>query len=751
MRHLIVMRGAPGAGKSTFIDRQGLRAYVVSPDDFRIRLGGVVMAPDGTLAVSHANERRVWAEVEEVLDFKMNQGQLVILDATFQRSRDFAMPRKLANAHRYQISCVDFANVPKAVALKQNHMREEWKTVPDAVIETAYERLHKNPVPKDVHAIDAGALEDGALLERLEPECRDLSGYRSVMHVGDLQGCFAPVEALFSEGFRDDTYYIFIGDLLDRGIQNGEVIKFAVDEILPRDNVALIWGNHEYHIHRFARDLEPVSKDFRFNTLPQLEAAKFTRAQANALLDKAEDAFTYEFHGKKVLVTHAGLSKVPERLVTLPSLQFWKGTGNYNDPVDATFSAAMAGTGWLQVHGHRNSRELPVEAAPGSYNLEGQVEFGGHLRVMTLTADAGQVEAATREIKNEVYNKSAPRHGVEAAETDEQKGIGSISEATLAALERHPLVKEKRFASHPHIRSMNFTRKAFFDGRWDQVNIMARGLFVADDRRIVARSYPKFFNLEERAETQFRNLRNRLQFPLKLWVKENGFLGILGWDHVSAELLFASKSTPESEFAMWFREIFESEAGDTGLRRAVDIVGKRNLSLVFEVNDPVRDPHMITYERPHVVLLDAIRREEKFSHVSHEELKQIGSAIGGIAVKQSGPTLKSWEEFEGWFKAVETAGREYRWRGQHVEGFVAEDVSGFQFKIKLDFYSFWKWMRGHRDKIRRAREKQRPLPMPPDDPLAEKFHNWLIFQPDEALEQDIIQLRAAFERDAANT
>ena len=746
MRHLIVMRGAPGSGKSTFIDEQQLKPFAISPDEFRLRLGGIAMSPGGEMTVNHAHEKRVWSEIEEVLDFKMGQGQLVVVDATFQRPRDFTLPVKLAEQHRYQLHCVDFSGVPKDIALERNRAREAWKVVPEKVIETAYERLSRHPMPKTAARIDPEALNGELLLDRLEPPMRDLSSYREVMHIGDLQGCYAPVQELLADGFRDDTYYIFIGDLLDRGIQNGEVIRFAVDEILPRDNVAFIWGNHEYHIHRFAKNLDPISREFKFNTLPQIEAVKFTRSEANALLNKAEDAFAYTFHGQKMLVTHAGLSRVPNRLVELPSLQYWKGTGTYDDPVDQTFAELMAGTGWMQVHGHRNSKELPVEAAPGSFNLEAQIEFGGHLRVMSLVAADTGVAIETREIKNDVFRTKTKNLRGDAIRPGEEDERGKVSETLMANLENHPLVQTKQFDSHPHIRSLNFTRKAFIDGRWDDVNIMARGLFVADDRRIVARSYPKFFNLEERPETQMRNLRNRLEFPLKMWVKENGFLGILGWDHVERELFFASKSTPQSEFADWFREIFIGDAGERGTARAGDIVAKRNLSLVFEVNDPVRDPHMIAYEAPHVVLLDAIRREETFKRVPHAELKQISSAIG-VRVKQPGPTFTTWKDFAGWCKAIEAQGKYYQWRGEHVEGFVAEDLGGFQFKIKLDFYSFWKWMRGHRDKIRRAREKERPLPAPPDDPDAADFHEWLIVQPDEALERDIIQLRSEFERE----
>jgi predicted kinase len=746
MRHLILMRGAPGAGKSTFIERQGLKPYTISPDEFRLRLGGIVMAPEGNWTLSHAHEKRVWQEIDDVLEFKMSQGQLVVLDATHQRVREFTLPTKKADRHRYQLHCVDFSDVPKEVALERNRQRDPAKVVPEHVIETAYERFASHPVPSGINCIPSAALAGQLLVDLLEPPMRDLSSYAQVMHIGDLQGCYAPLAELLSEGFRDDTYYIFIGDLLDRGIQNGEVIRFAIDEILPRDNAALIWGNHEYHIHRFAKAMEPVSREFKFNTLPQIEAAGLTRKQANALLDKAEDAFTYTFHDRKVLVTHAGLSRVPERLVTVAAQQFWKGTGTYDDPVDATFAELMQGSGWAQVHGHRNSHELGVEAAPGSFNLEAQIEFGGHLRVMSLIADGdGRTRVENQEIKNNVYRKNATA-GLDRIKPEDQGEKGRLSEDLLAQLEAHPLVRSKSFVTHPHVRSLNFTRDAFFKGNWDEVNIMARGLFVADDRRVVARSYPKFFNLEERVETRMRNLRNSLEFPLKLWVKENGYLGVLGWDHIGEDLFFASKSTPESDFAGWFKEIFEAEAGTRGLARARDIVNKRNYSLVFEVNDPVRDPHMIVYEKAHVVLLDAIERTQTFARAPYAELGQIAAMLG-VRVKQPGPTLRTWAEFEGWHNAVGREGRYYQWRGEHIEGFVAEDLAGFQFKIKLDYYSFWKWMRSHRDRVRRAREKGQPLPAAPDDHDAIRFHEWLIVQPDETLTRDIIQLREAYEGD----
>ncbi|MCF6200508.1 MAG: metallophosphoesterase, partial [Hyphomicrobiaceae bacterium] len=628
MRHLILMRGAPGVGKSTFIRAQGLEGYTVCPDEFRLRLGGIVSRSDGSMTISHSFEKRVWREVEEVLEFKMIQGQLIVFDATFQQARDFNLPIKLAERYGYKLHCIDFTNVPIEVALKRNQQRAAWKVVPEHVIHTAYERYESHALPKKIAPIIPDELGEQGLLDQLEPAPLDLSNYKRIVHIGDLQGCFAPLQELLKEGFDEETFYIFIGDLLDRGIQNGEVIRFAVDECLPRKNVAMIYGNHEIHIHRFAKNIQATSNDFRFNTLPQLKAAGFHRKEANTLIAKMVDALKYSFHGQQVLVTHAGLARIPERLAPLPSLHYWKGLGGYDFAVDEAFSSQDHNEGWLQVHGHRNKARLPVEAAPNSFNLEGEVEFGGHLRVMVLEHSEGKVGTSTREIKNDVYRRKQSDRSDEELLADGQSGEGMISAARLKRLDEHPLVKEKRFKSHPHIRSLNFTREAFFDGAWDEVNIMARGLFVADDRRIVARSYPKFFNMGERPETSMEALEKRLQFPIKCWVKENGFLGILGWDHLGDELFYTSKSTPESPFAGWLKKIFEAEVGEKGQKLTRNIIKNRNLCLVFEVNDPVRDPHMIAYDKPHLVLLDALKREEDFTPLGTSDREQIAQIIG---------------------------------------------------------------------------------------------------------------------------
>jgi predicted kinase len=736
------MRGAQGAGKSTFLSQQGLDGFVLSPDALRLQMGGVIMQPDGRFAVSSFHDKKVWEEMERLMAQKMARGEFIIVDATYQNARDFKTPLKLAQRHGYKVWCVDFSHVPADVAKARNVLRPAYKQVPEDVIDRAYERFAASRVPEGIAVLRPEDFAGKPLTSVMALPLVDLNAYERVHHIGDVQGCHAPVSDYFRDGLREDEFYIFVGDFLDRGIQNGEVIRFVIDALLPRGNVALIYGNHEYHIERFAHDLPPVSGEFEHKTLPQILAANFTRGEAHHLLARLQDALTYTYGPYKVLVTHAGVARVPDDFALMPSMQFWKGTGTYDDPVDVVFSRNMAGTEWLQVHGHRNSKKLPIHAAPQSFNLESEVEFGGPLSVMTLTREG---TVATVGVPNTVF--AAPK----AAKTMADARC-VIAPATLEALKAHDAVQEKRFASHPHIRSYNFTRTAFHKGVWDSVSLKARGLFVDDRGEIVARAYDKFFNLEERPETQMRNLQSTLAFPLTLYVKENGFLGLLGYDGQNDALFFASKSTPESEFCGWFRDIVTRQVGEVKLGALKTRLRDEGLALVFEVNDPVRDPHMIEYETPHVVLLDAVRRQDAFGRLDFDAMTALAADLG-VAAKRTGLVFTNWPAFAAWYAGVEAAGLDYRFDGRHIEGFVVEDAVGFMFKIKLPFYAFWKQMRALKERILAARqmgtEARTGTILNLTGAAGQAFNAWALTQSDEVLALDIIALRKLYLATAA--
>ena len=60
MRVLLLMRGAPGCGKSTFIDNNGLRPYALSADEIRLQCQSSQQNITGEEAISMSNEKTTW-------------------------------------------------------------------------------------------------------------------------------------------------------------------------------------------------------------------------------------------------------------------------------------------------------------------------------------------------------------------------------------------------------------------------------------------------------------------------------------------------------------------------------------------------------------------------------------------------------------------------------------------------------------------------------------------------------------------
>ena len=125
--------------------------------------------------------------------------------------------------------------------------------------------------------------------------------------------------------------------------------------------------------------------------------------------------------------------------------------------------------------------------------------------------------------------------------------------------------------------------------------------------------------------------------------------------------------------------------------------------MLFEVIDPQFDPHIIEYNKAHLVLLDIVYNRIEFSKIPYNHWTK-GDLIGvgqrfNIPHKKYVAQLKDWQEFYDFYTTASAPG--YQYEGQYVEGFVFEDSAGFMTKLKTDYYSFWKHMRSVADSVRR--------------------------------------------------
>lgn len=670
MNHLVLMRGPMGAGKSTFIKEHNLEQYTLSADAIRLMYQTPILKEDGITGISIRNDSKVWATLMELLEARMARGEFTVIDATHVKTEAINNYRKLAQKYRYRVTVVEF-NVSEEELLKRNQLRESHKQIPQGEILNAIIRMDTETVPSWVTKITPDELDD-----HIQFKPMDFSKYENIHVIGDIQGCYDPLMAYIGENkaLNPNDLYIFTGDYLDRGPQNGEVFKWLLT-VYMSPNVILLRGNHEAHIESWGNGDTPNSTVFMEETLPQLEAAGITQKDMRMFIRKLRVCAYFTYHGKTFIATHGGLPLLPDNLMLIASHQLIHGVGDYEIDIDKVWATNMP-TDVVQLHGHRNIFRLNTMAESNSFNLEGQVEDGKHLRIIKLTNGA---VSGVYGIKNDNF---IDRHKPSEASV----ALMDLPEV-IEQMQNHELIKSNPIDEEGRIHAFNFTKKAFKSRKWDELNMHARGLFIdLEEEAIVSRSYNKFFNINERPETRIGYLADNFQFPVCAYEKSNGYLGILGYDFVKDELFFSSKSQANGPHAQWFKELFYAQTYKAGRAKVLRLLKDKKLSLVFEVIKVQEDPHIIEYKQDRLVLLDAIYRDINFDKMPYEEMYEL---FGGLfEVKRLSYRFDDWISFYRWYQIVSTDNK------LELEGYVIEDASGFMTKMKLPYYNFWKEMRG---------------------------------------------------------
>lgn len=732
MRVLLLLRGSAGCGKSTWIEKNALKPYTLSADDIRMMCSSPVLSASGVPYINPSNDSVVWGILFKILETRMQNGEFTVIDATNSKTSDMNRYKELCDQYKYRTYCVDFTGIPIDVVKERNRGREPLKQVPDEAIEKMHSRFATQKIPSGITVIQPDELE------RIWFKKIDLSAYNKVHVIGDIHGCFTALKEYFdADGWlKDDEFYIFLGDYIDRGIENVEVIRFLLS-IYQLKNVLLLEGNHERWLWVWANNGVSKSKEFEIATRSQFEESGLDKKEVRKLFRTFGQCAYFDYRGNTYLVTHGGLSGVPENFTFISTMQMLKGCGTYEE-VEIAENAFVENTpsNFYQIHGHRNTKGLPVFSNSRNFNLEGRVEFGGYLRAVQLLPDGGQ---CCVEIQNTVFKSPEEMLPKNEHHKASEKTVADI----IMDMRQNRFIQEKRYGN---ISSFNFTKQAFYDKVWDNQTMTARGLFInIPKQKIVARSYDKFFNINERPETKLAILQNRFSFPITAYVKENGFLGIVSYNEEDDSLFVSSKSAPDGPFSEWLRGNIESMVSRESIDGMKRYAKDNNVSFVFECVDMVHDPHIIEYPESRLYLLDIIYNEIPCRKYSFERTCEVADMFG-LRHKERAIAIETWQEFYDWYYMV--LDEDYLYSGRHIEGFVIEDANGFMVKLKLAYYNFWKFMRGiaHECIKKGYIDGRRTSAL--TTPIANQFYGWaktLHDLPDrETLPHDICTLRKMF-------
>ena len=718
MRSLVILRGSPGSGKSTWIKKMNLENYTLCADDIRLLVESPVIVPDKKYRViSQKNDGYVWQLLFELLEKRMSNGEFVIIDATHSKSSDFSRYNKLCERYRYRRYYVDFSDVSIEECKKRNLLREDYKRVPEKVIEKMYSRLETQSKTSGWIEVDKNNFWN-----EIGTKLFDFNQYERINVFGDIHGCYNPLKEYFENyPYNENEMYIFCGDYTDRGKQNKETLEFLMN-LSKNQNVLFLEGNHEKWLNYYSLDeIENIkSKTFLHKTM--IELLDLDKKDIRTFYRKVGQIAYFNYGNLNYLISHGGISYVPDELQLIATNQFINGVGDYNVDIDNVYAENMKDTNIIQIHGHRNTHEID-DCNNKSFNLEGKVEFGGYLKVLQLTKEKMPIMI---KIKNDYF---AP-----IEEVNEFKECRANVLKDIPMLEQLKNCKDIRETQlDNNISSFNFTRNAFYNKKWNGLTCKARGLFVDTERnKVVARGYEKFFNVNERKETELEHLIVKFKDKITCYKKENGYLGIMSL--VNGEIFIASKSTNKGDYAEWFRNIYENS--DINKDKLEEYLKNNDVSLTFEVIDIKNDPHIIEYDKSKIILLDIIHNDYDFKKEPYEKVQELSKLIN-CECKTIYKEFDNVREFHKWY--IENTDEDDLSK-EDIEGVVIE-CNGIMTKLKFPYYNFWKLMRRvkeqllHNSNIKLSRLY---------NSTSNYFYAWLKEQNEETLKKDIITLRKKY-------
>lgn len=385
MRILLILRGAPGCGKTTWVKDNRLIPYSLAFDNIRMLFKSPIQTIYGRESSDRKKDALVFDTMLMIMEERMKSGELTVIDAVNSKEADLNEYYELALKYRYKMYIVDFTTIPVVETKNRNLSRMARKRVPDHIVDKVYAEFKTQIIPP----IQVIKPEE---LNTVWPKPIKLDSFKKIHHIGDIHGCLEVLQNGIKAcgGIKEDEFYIFLGDYTDRGPKSAEVLMYLMT-LKEKENVVFCEGNHEAFVWNWSCNIKNYPEDFEVNTKPQLESAGMNKKEVRKFYRTFQENFYYKYYGKEILACHGGISLLPDNLATISANQYIHGVGLYSDlnQIARTFNNQSYGRK-LEVFGHRNPDEKPMKLNDSVYCLEGKVETGGCLRWLVL--EEGKIE-----------------------------------------------------------------------------------------------------------------------------------------------------------------------------------------------------------------------------------------------------------------------------------------------------------------------------------------------------------------------
>ena len=136
---VVLLRGVPGSGKSTWLKEHQLEDYSIATDRLRLLLSNPVKTPQGYYEINQQVSDKAWQLAYELLESRMDHGGVTFFDATFMNDYLVNYVKGLTEKHNYKLLVVDFNSVGLAEAKRRNKLRQGTiRYVPEYVLDNLW-------------------------------------------------------------------------------------------------------------------------------------------------------------------------------------------------------------------------------------------------------------------------------------------------------------------------------------------------------------------------------------------------------------------------------------------------------------------------------------------------------------------------------------------------------------------------------------------------------------------------------------
>ena len=246
----------------------------------------------------------------------------------------------------------------------------------------------------------------------------------------------------------------------------------------------------------------------------------------------------------------------------------------------------------------------------------------------------------------------------------------------------------------------NYSRTCQYEGKWDDITLMCRGLVLDNEGNVVAKTFNKFFNMEEHQPEEIPNE------PFEVFEKLDGSLGILfyyereltfeertklmdttngPWDsfaHIAVEMDRQKIPTKHGEWILATKGSFTSDQAVKGMEMLKKYRYERLLpgfTYLFEIIYP-ENRIVCQYDYEDLILLAVIDNHDGYELKIHDDKIHLGgNRFRNLYLNLGFKMVKKYDGVKD-YKTLKSLISEDR------EGYVIRFQNGFRMKIKGEEY-----------------------------------------------------------------